>query len=246
MKKDKMLTSYGYRFLSDRSCFILVAPHRTGDDPRAGHVARRVSENIGASCIVNTKYAKHINLRGLPVEDFNRLYWDSGSGKYLWKMSNKHTAMKLFWGDINRAIKNIRKLDQVPIVIHVHGMRCDDSATDIGAGYVGEGCDPSQLRIKKTGRRLGASGIETCDKDVVGDFQDHLQESFSMYNLPLTDVTVGCYYPANSRRTGIQYHKHKHPDIEVLQIEISHILRRKENVQATIDALTDAIKKTFQ
>lgn len=239
-------TNYG-RKKEGYSPFVIVSPHGAGDDKKSGVIANRLATKLNGFLVVNTKYIKATNSRAkyIPdrIEDFNQLCWGHSYNKYLWR--KKHPDMKQFFRDIGQYCNTAQNYNvhKKAIAIYIHGMKKNGSAMDIGIGVKLLWNRPVTACVWRMFDRN--SGVMTLELHHACKLRDELKKYTAKYH-PLP-VTIGKHFSGWSRKSAIQFHKHGGRDDYAVQIEIDPRMRNNHAaINQTVDALSSALKQTFQ
>mgnify|MGYP006411711937 FL=1 len=241
-------TNYGSK-KKGSSKFVIVAPHAAGDDIRTKEIAEEISRHLNSALVINERYIKPSNSRASSnpnrVEDFNKLSWSSTNQKYLWQRKNPH--MKEFYDHIKEFAEEARQYGAgKAIVVYVHGMA--DNPEQIGID-IGFGAKYHQGRLKGTqGRRdkhpnAGRNtGLVRAKRVHMEELKDTLEEKLLVDNG--LKAGIGKHYAAWSRQDGIQYHAGTKD--HSMQLEISSLLRKPNNIKSVAKLIADALKEVYK
>ncbi|MCB9798667.1 hypothetical protein H6758_03000 [Candidatus Nomurabacteria bacterium] len=231
---------YGY-MVEKASNFIFVAPHAAGDDAFTRYITYALAQELQASAVINTQYFKETNKKAKRyperVCNFNRLTWWQKGGKHLFQ--NKHPDLKAFYKDIFALQKKVRESDLGrAIIVHIHGMQNQDSCIDIGMGAWYN----SHIRAFEDSANVKENNGEvTMPPEMAILLRKKLEHTFKAVSDK--EVTIGRYFPAWSRWTGIQTHKTINKADWAFQLEIDKSLRTdKEHAKRTGALIAQSLK----
>ncbi|KKR08290.1 MAG: hypothetical protein UT32_C0002G0053 [Parcubacteria group bacterium GW2011_GWC2_39_14] len=237
-------TSYGVK-REGKTEFVIVAPHAGGDDRCTGKIARLIGKQLEAGIVINKFFFKKTNSRAekLPDRaiDFNRLYWSSRQGKYIWK--KQFPAMKEFYTDIGKFCDRVaERSHKKAVAVYIHGMNIPRLGIDIGVGMKAKG---KGFRFEGSLKSpYYCSGVATLQLSQVKKIKKLLETGImNKYGLM---VGVGKHYPAWSKRIAVQFHKTAGRDDYALQLEIDKELRNSpEDLVYISNLISESLKNTF-